>query len=716
MLAKNDISMDGAKILLELAQQRAPILLAHLAKAFQNNLDLESLLGALKELAEDALSTHAGEDSAAAASNEDPTEAELNADLDRQLTRVLEDVIAVLQAKGVVGEAGAVVLRKLGKDKSPVLFAALQQFHEDTDIENLFETLQILAEEGGRDDEEEGSQEQLSQDDSEEDEDDDKVHPMTAIERRRSLSMNSVDASDFATMTSQTSFGYQNLNDDEDSDEDEDDEDRRAENQPTLEMLTHPSNLNHLVVMLHDVGLVSVAERKVLLDLSDAADPRCLAAFDVYKDMLTAIENDSRGEDLDGQKEVALDDLTDTLMRVCKRELQSGPYDRRHSSFAMTDEGVVQLAPGQFGDDNDDAEEGGARRERNGEEDGIELQPMRSSNNVDDEGGARRSDKEEDGIELRTYKQSFDAGAEDDDLIGAGPGHVTEGDGEGFFTQQDRMDVVKMMAQGGVLDEDETIILELLVEKNNRHVGIMFKRYESTKDVVELTKNLKTIAQTAGNFLVSSMGADEDGDEDDDEEEDYSDEDEEEEEEENENEEGEEEGGEEDGSAYEAFFGYVEEMDLSEIETAALRLCIARSDSGLKAALEAHRITENGKDLQDTLWKLIRRTIEGVDANPNKAPPAPKPVAEEPPAAPGAAGGQDAEKFTDMERRYIFTRLVSELSKQSIISAVDGSELLSRFNAGDDKIHGALDSYEGGRSMETLVGTLKGLVDEGSPA
>jgi hypothetical protein len=149
-------------------------------------------------------------------------------------------------------------------------------------------------------------------------------------------------------------------------------------------------------------------------------------------------------------------------------------------------------------------------------------------------------------------------------------------------------------------------------------------------------------------------------------------------------------------------------MGLNEIETAALRLCIARSDSGLKAALEAHRITENGKDLQDTLWKLIQRTIEGVDADPKKMQAAPAPAPAPAPAAPPAG---NPEKYTDMERRYIFTMLVSELSKQGIITAVDGSDLLSKYNAGEQDVVGALDQYEADKSMETLVETLKGIAD-----
>jgi hypothetical protein len=84
---------------------------------------------------------------------------------------------------------------------------------------------------------------------------------------------------------------------------------------------------------------------------------------------------------------------------------------------------------------------------------------------------------------------------------------------------EDRLEVIKMMAQGGVFDEDETIILELLVEKQNRHVEAVFRRYEQAKDVLEMTKNLKLIAKTAGDFLVASVQDGEEGEDEEEEEE-----------------------------------------------------------------------------------------------------------------------------------------------------------------------------------------------------
>ena len=208
---------------------------------------------------------------------------------------------------------------------------------------------------------------------------------------------------------------------------------------------------------------------------------------------------------------------------------------------------------------------------------------------------------------------------------------------------------------------------------------------------------LKQIAHSAGDFLANTMDK---------------------EKEEQETQEEEKPNVDPESSAYDVFFGYVESMNLNDIETAALRLSIAKNDPALRAALEAFRITENGSDLKDTLWKIIRRANEEVDVKEsngeNEAAPTTTTASTATTAATAETEGAEADpsKFTDMERRYIFTMLISELSKQNIITAVQGSALLSRFNAGDEEIVGYLDNYEQMRDMEAFVGKLTNLAKE----
>ena len=121
------------------------------------------------------------------------------------------------------------------------------------------------------------------------------VHPISAVERRRSFSIDEMSnaavtsASRKASTTSMLT-GYDGG----------DDDDREDDVYPTLEMLTHPASLSHLIVMLHDAGLASVAERAVLLKLAKESDSRLLAAFDVYHDMLVAV--DAKPGQYEGEK------------------------------------------------------------------------------------------------------------------------------------------------------------------------------------------------------------------------------------------------------------------------------------------------------------------------------------------------------------------------------------------------------------------------------
>lgn len=57
------------------------------------------------------------------------------------------------------------------------------------------------------------------------------------------------------------------------------------------------------------------------------------------------------------------------------------------------------------------------------------------------------------------------------------------------------------------------------------------------------------------------------------------------------------------------FLDIVEDMNLSEIETAALRLAIARDDDDIRAALEVFRLENDTEDLMDTLRRIAARVV-----------------------------------------------------------------------------------------------------------
>jgi len=235
-------------------------------------------------------------------------------------------------------------------------------------------------------------------------------------------------------------------------------------------------------------------------------------------------------------------------MRICKRELEAGPYgSRRHSSFAMSENGVVTVAPADD-DENDE--------------------------NSDDEGGIPRDNnrsEEDEGVELRTYSTSFDEG-HGGAFVGAGPGHIDDNDDNNsnndslIFNKSDRVEIVRMMHSSLVLNDAETVIIELLVDQEDPHIDDAFLMYESSKDVFTLTTTLKRVAQAAGELLAGDiegeMGRGS---------QDYDEESEEEEEEESEEEEEEEEDDDsssedlDESTAYDVFLAQVDAMDLNEV-------------------------------------------------------------------------------------------------------------------------------------------------------
>jgi len=101
LLTKGDITIDGAKCLLKLAADKAPVLLRHLEEAFRENVDLEKLLGTLVGLA-------AAEEGAMVAP-------EVPDELDEQFVGIVDQCIQLLLAKNDITVAGAKRLLELAK-------------------------------------------------------------------------------------------------------------------------------------------------------------------------------------------------------------------------------------------------------------------------------------------------------------------------------------------------------------------------------------------------------------------------------------------------------------------------------------------------------------------------------------------------------------------------------------------------------------------------
>lgn len=188
-------------------------------------------------------------------------------------------------------------------------------------------------------------------------------------------------------------------------------------------------------------------------------------------------------------------------------------------------------------------------------------------------------------------------------------------------------------------------------------------------------------------------------------------------------------------------------MSLSHLETAALRLAIARDDPTIRFALETFRLNRDEVILMDTLRDVARQTInetlneagyEGIEEDDDSA------------AATNmnARGNDDNEKGDDEDdndneeggdededddnyddddedddddgddaqkdlkvsqaaRQHLFPILIGELLKESVISQKDCKTLLNLFEEDDDVIHAALDVYDLDSDLSELVDTLQ---------
>ena len=172
-------------------------------------------------------------------------------------------------------------------------------------------------------------------------------------------------------------------------------------------------------------------------------------------------------------------------------------------------------------------------------------------------------------------------------------------DEPGFsLTDDDRKEIIMMMLDRKALDFDEAqLLMQRLLVEQDEAIHEAFDVFENNHDGSELMKALRALASGEK------------------EEEEEEGEDEKEEEEEGEDEERSS-GGAADGVTDPTdmlFVDIVESMELTEEETAALRLCVAREDMHLRAALEVFRLERDPDDLKDTLRRIARRTVEAAE-------------------------------------------------------------------------------------------------------
>jgi hypothetical protein len=186
-------------------------------------------------------------------------------------------------------------------------------------------------------------------------------------------------------------------------------------------------------------------------------------------------------------------------------------------------------------------------------------------------------------------------------------------------------------------------------------------------------------------------------------------------------------------------------MSLSHLETAALRLAIARDDPTIRFALETFRLNRNEEILMDTLRDVARQTINetlneaGYDGLEEEEENSPNPTDEMNQGyedEENEDNNDDEEENDDEEndneedddddddddvaqkdvqvaqaaRQHLFPILIGELSKEGVMSPKDCKTLLNLFENDDDVINAALDVYDLDSDLSELVDTLQRII------
>ena len=168
------------------------------------------------------------------------------------------------------------------------------------------------------------------------------------------------------------------------------------------------------------------------------------------------------------------------------------------------------------------------------------------------------------------------------------------------------------------------------------------------------------------------------------------------------------------------FLAIVRGMNLTHLETAALRLSIARDDVSIRAALELFRQELDEEELVDTLRRIARKTIEdtmkesnesgdNTDANADGGEEVRTEDLNDSRGGHSNDGLPSDERLMSSQaaRDHVFPVLISELTKEGIIRDDEGKQILKLFAEGNTIISAALDIYDLDNDMAELVDTLQ---------
>jgi len=298
-----------------------------------------------------------------------------------------------------------------------------------------------------------------------------------------------------------------------------------------------------------------------------------------------------------------------------------------------------------------------------------------------------------------------------------------------LLSDKDMGSIIDTMTSAGHLNDLQQRYLKILVSKKDPAVINVFRIYEHNKDVMQMMQGLRDAGMV---HSLSPTMEDDNDDYDDDSDSDEVDI-------------TETPLNEDDRETIEArFLSIVQSMELSNLETAALRLAISRDNPNVRSCLESFRLTRNEDALMAELKSIARSTIDSTlaeagyeleessksnnaamngvndeesdeDSEDESSDDDSEVEEEEDNNNNGASNGttKSASRgdsggiLSPVARNQMYPILIMELVKESILNADEGSKLVQLFKKDDPVIGAAMDVYEVEGDMAELVDTLK---------
>lgn len=340
-------------------------------------------------------------------------------------------------------------------------------------------------------------------------------------------------------------------------------------------------------------------------------------------------------------------------------------------------------------------EEASVSEEDNDDEEDRESDSTESHGNASPE---ESEESEEEGIEMQTLRKPAESDV-------AKPKQI--------FDQDSKLHIVSLMRQyvsshpsplrcesvsrSDALTEEQCDVLERKIKADDESIAQIFSEYEQHHDAGSFLARLMGVA--AGASPRKGTGAAELMD---------------------------------DAAIERKFLHIVQTMTLSQLETTALRLAIARGDARIREALEQFRVELNDDVLVAALRSIAGSVIEEANQEDEEDAEQQSPdeeatseaVSEAPEEeddkeeedaqseeegegeeATGREGGSSiSSQYT---RNQLFPILLGELVKESIFTEEQQQNLLKRFGQNDPVIAAALDVYDLDNNMGDLVDTLQ---------